>query len=201
MPTDDASSPPALPYAQRGHRSVSRILAATLELLRTQGPQRVTVDAVSARSGVAKTTIYRHYRGRAQMLRAALTAAVDQSAPVIPAHLPIREQLLWMFDDTRVAVEDHVGRGTIAAILTDQDPEFTDLFRAVTAAGRRTMLDVLEAGIAAGALPADLDTDLTVSLVLGSYLAEALRHGTVDRDWAERLLHTLWPDLASDENR
>ncbi|TQC41996.1 TetR/AcrR family transcriptional regulator [Rhodococcus sp. WS4] len=195
MSTTDGPPPQALPYALRGQRSMARIIAATLDLLRAQGPQRVTIDAVSARSGVAKTTIYRHYQDRAQMLRAALAAAVDEDAPTIPGDLPIRQQLLWMFDDTRRVLEEQAGMGTIAAILTDQDPEFTDLFRAVTAARRRTMIDVLDAGIAAGALPADLDTDQTINIIIGSYLAAALRHGTVEEDWADRLLRTLWPDL------
>ena len=47
--------------AQRPSRD-ERITAAALDLLRTQGPAAVTVEAVAARSGVAKTTIYRRYR-------------------------------------------------------------------------------------------------------------------------------------------
>ncbi|UZG59835.1 TetR/AcrR family transcriptional regulator [Rhodococcus opacus] len=197
MPTTDTSVPQDLPYALRGQRSVARIIEATLDLLRTQGPHRVTIDAVSARSGVAKTTIYRHYQDRAEMLRAALTAAVQETAPEIPSDLPIRQQLLWMFDDTRRTVEEHAGRGMIAAVLADQDPEFTDLFREVTAAHRRTMIDVLDAAIDAGALPQGLDTDMTISTILGSYLAELLRRGSVEEKWAERLLDTLWPDLTA----
>ncbi|WP_009476071.1 TetR/AcrR family transcriptional regulator [Rhodococcus sp. JVH1] len=194
MPSTDIS----VPYAQRGQLSVARINAATLELLRTKGPHRVTIEAVSERSGVAKTTIYRHYQDRAEMLRAALTVAVEETAPEIPSELPIRRQLLWMFDDTRRTVEEHAGRGMIAAVLTNQDPEFTELFREVTAAHRRTMIDVLEAAIEAGALPTGLDTDMTISTILGAYLAELLRHGTVEQTWAQRLLDTLWPGLASD---
>jgi AcrR family transcriptional regulator len=194
MPTTDIS----VPYAQRGQLSVARINAATLELLRTKGPHRVTIEAVSERSGVAKTTIYRHYQDRAEMLRAALTAAVEDTAPEIPSDLPIRRQLLWMFDDTRRTVEEHAGLGMIAAVLTNQDPEFTELFREVTAAHRRTMIDVLEAAIEARALPPELDIDMTINTIIGSYLAELLRHGTVEQTWAQRLLDTLWPGLASD---
>ena len=38
-----------------------KITAATLALLREGGPQRVSIEAVSAASGVAKTSIYRRY--------------------------------------------------------------------------------------------------------------------------------------------
>ena len=41
---------------QRSSRD-ERISAAALDLLRTKGPAAVTVEAVAARSGVAKTTI------------------------------------------------------------------------------------------------------------------------------------------------
>ena len=49
------------------------IADATLALLRTNGPRSVTVEAVAARSGIAKTTIYRRHRDRRDMLSVALT--------------------------------------------------------------------------------------------------------------------------------
>ena len=49
------------------------IADAALALLRTKGPRSVTVEAVAARSGIAKTTIYRRYRDRRDMLSAALS--------------------------------------------------------------------------------------------------------------------------------
>ena len=50
-------------------RSVEdRIDESTLRLLRTNGPRSVTVEGVAAASGVAKTTIYRRYRDRRDIL-------------------------------------------------------------------------------------------------------------------------------------
>src|ERR1051325_9819002 len=58
------------PMAQR--RGVEEgIFDATLTLLRAKGPRSVTVEAVAARSGIAKTTIYRRHRDRRDMLSAA----------------------------------------------------------------------------------------------------------------------------------
>ncbi|HEX2214996.1 MAG TPA: TetR family transcriptional regulator, partial [Mycobacterium sp.] len=57
------------------------ITDATLALLRTKGPKSVTVEAVAARSGIAKTTIYRRHRDRRDMLAVAL-ARVTSPEPL-----------------------------------------------------------------------------------------------------------------------
>jgi hypothetical protein len=45
---------------------------------------------------------------------------------------------------------------------------------------------LIEDDTAAGRLRSDLDADTAVSLMLGSYLGELLRHGTVGADWIPR---------------
>jgi len=59
---------PAKEPDARVRRSQAAVLAATYELLTQAGFGGVTVDAVSARSGVAKTTIYRHWPTRSALL-------------------------------------------------------------------------------------------------------------------------------------
>lgn len=49
-------------------RSIDAVRAAALQLFVAGGPRAVTVDAVSESSGVAKTTIYRHWTDRAHLL-------------------------------------------------------------------------------------------------------------------------------------
>ena len=73
----------------------AKIAAATLEVLRTRGPRAVTVEAVTAHSGIAKTTIYRRYSDRRDMLAAALAnkpAAIGIAALVIAALIAV---FLW----------------------------------------------------------------------------------------------------------
>ncbi len=53
---------------QRVLQSKKAVLAATYELLSEEGLGNVSVDAVSRRSGVAKTTIYRHWPSRTLLL-------------------------------------------------------------------------------------------------------------------------------------
>ena len=66
----------------RVQRSRARVLGATLELLTEQGVGRVSVDEVARRSGVAKTTIYRHWPTRADLvLDACAQLGSDQDVP------------------------------------------------------------------------------------------------------------------------
>ena len=65
----------------RVRRSRDAVLAASVELFVAGGPRAVTVDAVSEASGVAKTTIYRHWRDRVHLLADTYRACL----PVVPA--------------------------------------------------------------------------------------------------------------------
>ncbi len=65
----------------RVRRSREAVLGASVALFVAGGPRAVTVDAVSEASGVAKTTIYRHWRDRAHLLADTYRACL----PVVPA--------------------------------------------------------------------------------------------------------------------
>jgi AcrR family transcriptional regulator len=61
-PTDPA------PVSARVQRSKDAVLATTNELMSEAGIGGVSIDEVSRRSGVAKTTIYRHWPSRSALL-------------------------------------------------------------------------------------------------------------------------------------
>ena len=63
-------------------RSKDAILAVTYKLLSEEGIGGVSIDEVSRRSGVSKTTIYRHWPSRSALLMDACSKI--GTAPVIP---------------------------------------------------------------------------------------------------------------------
>src|SRR3984957_7653920 len=67
---------------KRVQRSKDSILAVTYKLLTEEGIGGVSVDEVSRRSGVSKTTIYRHWPSRSALLMDACSKI--GSAPVTP---------------------------------------------------------------------------------------------------------------------
>ncbi|HEX6148481.1 TetR/AcrR family transcriptional regulator [Nocardioides sp.] len=172
----------------------ARLGSAVLSLLRSGGPAAVTVEAVAAASGVAKTTIYRRHANRAELLRAALRDAVGTPEPVPDG--TVRDKLRFALDRTWSQMADILGPGGLAAIVMDADPEFTDLFRATL----RPYDDALAARIRedsqAGLLRADVDAEAVVSLLVGAYLGELVRRGRVDSQWMDRCLDLMWAALA-----
>ena len=64
--TDEANGKP---LDERVRRSRATVLAVTTQLLIERGFGGATVDEISRRSGVAKTTIYRHWPTRTDLLR------------------------------------------------------------------------------------------------------------------------------------
>ncbi|WP_378146018.1 TetR/AcrR family transcriptional regulator [Cnuibacter sp. UC19_7] len=171
----------------------ARIVESTLALLRDRGPSAVTVESVSQRSGVAKTTIYRRYEDRAALLAAAIDAATTEVT--LPTGLSTYDTLHWLLGQARVRVQDIVGRGTVAAILVDDDAPFTEQLRLMIRMRSHALVAFLEERVAAGELRQGLDVKFVVSVLLGSAVGQVIRGREPDETWADDLLTLLWPAL------
>ncbi len=167
----------------------AKIAAATLEVLRTRGPRAVTVEAVTAYSGVAKTTIYRRYRDRRDMLAAALSS-ITTTAP-LDDQTDARDRFRWVIDHAVDAVEGGIGFGGFAALLTDDDPEFTEVFRRILAEQRATLESVMTQ-----TWPG-IDAATVIDALVGAYAAERARTGAVADGWQDRLFAVFWPVVSS----
>lgn len=181
---------PLVPSARRSQVD-ERIFTATLHLLRSRGPLAVNVEAVAAASGVAKTTIYRRHENRASLLTAVITAA--SSAVAIPTELTTRETLGWVLRHARDTIEQVIGRGTVAAVLADEDPEFTALLLGMIRTSTRPLRDNLRERAIAGEIPVDIDIELVMSMLLGVVIAELIRGRATDEAWVQSVLALIWP--------
>jgi AcrR family transcriptional regulator len=77
----------------RPARSRARLLDAATALLRTGGPNAVTVDAVTRGANVARATLYRHFPSGNDLLAAAFHSLIPP-APMPPESGTLRERLL-----------------------------------------------------------------------------------------------------------
>ena len=168
----------------------ARLIEVALQLLRQGGPIAVTVEAVADRSGVAKTTIYRRYRDRDDLIHAAIRSVV--TPPGQPPVEDIPDRLTWALGQVHAILGEVLGRGGVAALLDNREPTFTTLVRDLLTPYTTALAGLIEDDIAAGRLRSDLDADAVVSLMLGFYLSELLRHGTVGADWIPRCVDLLW---------
>jgi AcrR family transcriptional regulator len=167
-----------------------RIAESTLHLLRTGGPRSVTVEAVTATSGVAKTTIYRRYKNRRDVLSAALSRLASP-APPDPQAEPA-DRMRWLIARAVETIEQGVGLGGVAAMLTDDDPEFKALFRQILVEQRRHLASAIDAWKADGSIRADVDSATLIDAIVGAYIAEHARSDTVADDWEERFFTLFW---------
>lgn len=79
-PVSDEASRPAAPKRVRGEPVVTRVLDATLDELARTGYEALTLERVATRAGVNRTTIFRRWPSKAELVRAAMersTRALD----------------------------------------------------------------------------------------------------------------------------
>jgi AcrR family transcriptional regulator len=167
-----------------------RLQDAVLALLRDGGPGTVTVDRVAATSGVAKTSIYRRYSNRGELLTAVLSTAIG--LPDVPADGEVRDKIRVALEQAWRQMAVVLGPGGLAAIVGDTDPEFTGLFRAALQPYVDVLVRRIRDDVDAGLLRAGLDAEGVASLMIGAYLGELVRRGEVAPEWSDRTLDLLW---------
>jgi AcrR family transcriptional regulator len=184
--------------AVRGHAIDARILSVTLDILRKRGPMAVNIEAVAARAGIAKTTIYRRYDDRDQLLRAAIASSTTEVE--IPTDLGTYETFKWLLRDAARVTESMVGRGAAASIILNEHPESNDMMRAMIKARSRLLTEFLHERVASGDLKPDLDIGLAATILLGALMGQLIRGGEPTDEWADSVLSLLWPGFAAPDS-
>lgn len=167
------------------------IAASTLHLLRSGGPRSVTIEAVTAHSGIAKTTIYRRHRDRRDMLTAALSRLTSPAPLSVQADTP--ERLRWLIRHSIAAIDDGIGFGGFAALLTEDDPEFSTVFRQILVTHRAKLVSVVDACKAEGGMRPDIDPETLIDAIVGAHIAERARKARIEEDCEDRLFALFWP--------
>jgi AcrR family transcriptional regulator len=171
-----------------------RILGATLELLQAGGAGQVTIDAVAARSGAAKSTIYRRWPSLENLivdaLRLALRGRRDQVDEIREFDSlqgsPVRGAARQVLSLVREPLFQS-SFPTMARILLG-DRSIADRFRASVFAPLRTVRrDELLDMMATGAIRRDVDPDLVLDMINGAVLYRALLAEPLDEEVVDRL--------------
>ena len=163
------TSEPQQPKDDRVEKSKKAVLAATHELLSKHGLGGVTVDEVSRRSGVAKTTIYRHWPSRESLLLDACSQL--SSRPPVPDTGKLRtdlEALAW-----GAAVRLHHPWATVMPSIIDaaeRNKELAGLQSQIHAQMRGAFVAVIERAQERGELAHSHDARELVASVLGPIL-------------------------------
>jgi AcrR family transcriptional regulator len=162
----------------RIERSREVVLAAALELLAEVGFGDLTIEAVSARSGVAKSTIYRHWAGKLDLVASAF-AELKRDSRSLPAPGPVKERVAEILTGLATNVEDPAWRRACLPALIEASAhcaEVAAVSRQIAEMGTAPLVQVLDEGKAAGEIPAGADTTVLADALVGPILLRALFH-------------------------
>jgi AcrR family transcriptional regulator len=180
------------PRSEKAHRA---ILDAAIDLFVEEGFEGMSVEGVAARAGVGKTTIYRRWSSKEDLVIDAIDQLIFDVQP--PDTGSVREDLVEMLT-------------TVQTIFTTSraGEVFPRMFAHVAAAsplgqaylerviGPRFVLlqGMIARGVERGELPADVDPELIRALLVGPVLLWKLTGGLTPRGArrrAERIVDTV----------
>ena len=177
---------------RRSSRAHAAILAATIDLLAELGFAGLTIEGIAAAAGVGKSTIYRHWSSKAQLVIEAFGSLARVEPPVRTGDL--RTDLVARLRALIMAVNSPPLGPIIPSLIdaAERDPELAELHRRFTAQRRRFVLDVLESAIDQGVVDPAADVELVADLLAGPvFYRRLVSRAALDPGYAERLVDTL----------
>ena len=175
------------------------ILRAALKLLTDQGYAGMSVEGVASEAAVGKTTIYRRYASKVELVAAALGTLRDDLGP-LPDTGDIRADIVEMILQNRRALQRGPGFAMIGALLVEErrSPELLEFLRERLIHPRRDeTLMVLKRGVDRGEIRADVDLDIAVQAMVGAVFMRHIFGAPESRERIEQTVDTVWNGLAA----
>ena len=179
---------PGRPRSAEAHQA---ILTAAIALVREVGYDAVAMDAIAARAGVGKATVYRRWSTKEELVAEAIGGIV-RAIPVPDTGTTAGDVLALM----RIALGMYADAATgallsgLVAAMARSAPIAAAVRDGFVASWRDAVRRVLERGVARGDLRARLDAELALDLLFGPLfhrylltgqrLDERLARGVVD---------------------
>ncbi|GGM41193.1 TetR family transcriptional regulator [Micromonospora sonchi] len=179
--TTDAPRSPGRP---RSTRAAEAIIEATLDLLAEGSTiEAISIEAIAARAGVGKATIYRRWPGKGALLHDALRTL--KGAPPQPVGRSVREDLILLVGAVGHNLDPRAAKIMPCLVPEAQrSPEHYALYQNIIEPRRAAMREVLRRGIRAGELRADLDVEVTMAMLTGPMLIQRVMNWNPDLDEA-----------------
>ncbi|HET9493078.1 MAG TPA: TetR/AcrR family transcriptional regulator [Chloroflexia bacterium] len=185
--TPRSAGRPRSPEADRA------ILATTLRLLVEQGYDAMSIESVAAAAGVGKTTIYRRYPNKRELVVAAVLSIAD-TIELPPDSGSVRADLLDVMHQAFAIFHNGIAFSMMGTLLVKErdDPELLDLFRRKVILPRMEIMGrVFRRAIDRGEVKADISVPLAVQMLSGSMFARHISGYPEDEEWLESVIDTL----------
>jgi AcrR family transcriptional regulator len=179
--------PMARPRSEEARQAA---LDAALDLLAEQGVDAATFEEVAARSGVAKTTLYRHFGTKQAMLVAAASSCFVEHPT--PDTGDLLTDLRLIFDKGGDAEEKHRIPDVMPRLLAAGDPELNRCLVAMLEERRRPVRTVLQLAQLRGEIDRDVDLDVALAMLIGPFVQRKMLDGLeVTPEFADAVLTTV----------
>ncbi len=163
----DAGSPRAPLGRPRSPEADEAIASAALAVLAESGFEGVTVEAVAHRAGVAKSTVYRRYPGKPELLVTVLQHACCVGVPETDTGTVVGDLVAVAEGLRRSLTTTELGRAMPAVIsAASRHDEVGEALRSYIATRRTVALAAVQRGVDRGELDAGLDPELLVDMVV-----------------------------------
>ncbi|MEZ5376082.1 MAG: TetR/AcrR family transcriptional regulator [Acidimicrobiales bacterium] len=173
-PTSPASPKPARRTDPRIAQTQRLVKDATLDLIAEVGFEGTTIELIAERSGVSRTTIYRHWPDPSVLLLDAFTPTAEQEPP------PLTGEFEVDLDHYLAHVCERLNDDRFAAALAAQvdkarrDPQYRAAHLDYSVTRNERGVSIFRAGIANGTLRHDLDPERETDLILGYLVFQRL---------------------------
>jgi len=182
------------PGRPRNAQADEAILDAVLDLLSAgQSVAAISIEAVAAKAGVGKATIYRRWPNKEALL---IDAVAAMKGPLLePAGESVRDDLVMLVAGNRSGRAKRYNKATLCLLPElNRDTELRRMWQAVVEPRRDVVRQVLRRGMAAGELRADLDVELTLLMLFGPSVMQNMLHWNplvVEEGFAEALVDAV----------
>jgi AcrR family transcriptional regulator len=184
----------------RSEKARLAILAAAGDRMLSGGLAAATMDAIAARAGVGKATIYKWWPSRGAV---ALDGFLDRVSGTlaIPERLSTSEALTWQLAALITLLRDTTAGPLMRALVAaaQSDPDIARSLRERWLAPRRAVaLEVLRAGIERGEIRPETDLEAALDeLYAPAYYRLFFGHGRLDDELAPTMVRQLLDGISA----
>lgn len=172
------------------------MLRAAADLLLAEGVPGFSIEEVARRSGVAKTTIYRHFPARHDLLIEALDSAIP--VPITPDTGSLRDDLLAFLPSVLPIFADTAVRAVFFDLWSAgvRDPELEDRQRQMLAGRAGPTLAIYHHARQRGEIAPEIDYPTAVEIIEGPFIVRSLtRPESLAQIDIEELVDRMLPQL------
>ena len=180
---------------KRVRQSKEAVLGVTLEMLYANGLGGVSVDEVSRRSGVAKTTIYRHWKTRSDLLIDACSQLItQQNEKNVPDTGSFEGDLTAQLSSLANLLKTARWSSVLPSIIdaAERDPKLAEVLSKIQKGHMAPFHYIMRRAKHRGKLSSDVDQNAVVSKLVGPlFYRRWFTREPIDDEFVKEIIKTV----------